>query len=96
MKRRRIIAVVGLWLMGAGAALGQTALPGLQATAKIDGEPYYTQEIDPETMDEFHGEFFLILNVAVGGNLGGDVPPETSWPQKMYVDWVRVYGEEPQ
>jgi beta-glucanase (GH16 family) len=60
-------------------------------TAKIDGEPYYSQAIDSATMSEFKEKFFLILNVAVGGNLGGDVPPETEWPQKMYVDWVRVY-----
>jgi beta-glucanase (GH16 family) len=60
-------------------------------TAKIDGEPYYTQAIDAATMGEFQEKFFLIMNVAVGGNLGGDVPPETRWPQKMYVDWVRVY-----
>ncbi|MDM8530345.1 CIA30 family protein [Anaerolineales bacterium HSG25] len=33
--------------------------------------------------------FFLILNVAVGGNLGG--PVSATFPQELLVDYVRVY-----
>lgn len=36
-----------------------------------------------------NSEFYLILNVAVGGTLGGVVHPE-DLPAKMLVDWVRV------
>lgn len=36
--------------------------------------------------------FFLILNVAVGGTLGGQVFPE-DLPATMLVDWVKVYPE---
>jgi len=57
---------------------------------KIDDVIYYIQPIDQESMSEFLNDFFLILNVAVGGTLGGD-EMTTSWPQNMYVDWVRVY-----
>lgn len=35
--------------------------------------------------------FFLILNMAVGGNLPGSPNAETVFPQKMLVDYVRVY-----
>ncbi len=35
--------------------------------------------------------FFLILNVAVGGNFGGDPTNLTPFPQTMTIDYVRVY-----
>lgn len=62
---------------------------------KIDGVIYYKQLIDQESMGEFLNDFFLNLNVAVGGTLGGDIMP-TSWPQNMYVDYVRVYQKKPE
>ena len=33
----------------------------------------------------------MLLNVAVGGNFGGTVGDETTFPQKLTVDYVRVY-----
>ena len=40
----------------------------------------------------FDQPFFLILNVAVGGNWGGkNGVDETIWPQRMEIDYVRVY-----
>jgi beta-glucanase (GH16 family) len=35
---------------------------------------------------------FLLLNLAVGGTLGGAVPESTVWPQRLMVDYVRVYA----
>jgi len=60
-------------------------------TGKIDGVTYFTASVDPDTMSELLESFFLILNVAVDGSLGG--PPEAiiTTPQEMLVDWVRVY-----
>ena len=37
--------------------------------------------------------FHMILNVAVGGNLPGNPDASTQFPQKMTVDYVRVYQE---
>lgn len=37
--------------------------------------------------------FFIILNVAVGGNYVGFPTTQTPFPQKMLVDYVRVYSE---
>jgi beta-glucanase (GH16 family) len=54
----------------------------------------------------FDQEFFLIVNIAVGGNWGGHfntglypqspygtdgIDHAANWPQRMEVDWVRVY-----
>ncbi len=39
----------------------------------------------------FDHPFFVILNVAVGGNWPGSPNSSTTFPQKMYVDYVRVY-----
>lgn len=35
--------------------------------------------------------FFILLNVAVGGNFGGNPDQTTTFPQTMAVDYVRVY-----
>lgn len=39
----------------------------------------------------YDDEFFLILNVAVGGTFVGPVGPGVTFPRTMLVDWVRVY-----
>lgn len=41
---------------------------------------------------EFQSPFFIILNVAVGGNFVGPPDGNTVFPQQMQVDWVRVWG----
>ena len=39
----------------------------------------------------FNDPVFLLLNVAMGGDFGGDVDPDLPLPQSMAVDYVRVY-----
>ena len=39
----------------------------------------------------FDHPFYVILNVAVGGNFVGPPDESTVFPQTMLVDWVRVY-----
>lgn len=39
----------------------------------------------------FDNSFFMILNLAVGGNLPGSPDTNTIFPQRMIVDYVRVY-----
>jgi beta-glucanase (GH16 family) len=39
----------------------------------------------------FDNSFFMILNMAVGGNLPGSPNNNTVFPQRMLVDYVRVY-----
>ncbi len=44
-------------------------------------------------MKEFLRDFYLILNVAVGGNWPGNPDATTTFPQSMSVDYVRVYSK---
>ena len=44
----------------------------------------------------FDHPFFLILNVAVGGDWPGNPDSTTVFPQTMLVDYIRVYQIEPQ
>ena len=39
----------------------------------------------------FNNSFYMILNLAVGGNLPGRPNDDTNFPQRMIVDYVRVY-----
>jgi beta-glucanase (GH16 family) len=57
----------------------------------VDGEQYASQSITSGELTEFHKEFFLLLNIAVGGTWAGRPDESTDFPQYMYVDWVRVY-----
>jgi len=37
--------------------------------------------------------YFIILNLAVGGNFDGDPQSNAIFPATMLVDWVRVYSK---
>ena len=60
----------------------------------VDGEKIGSADITDEVYSEFHEEFFLLLNIAVGGEWSGRPDETTSFPQYMFVDWVRVYQKE--
>ncbi len=63
----------------------------------IDGIQYHVADMTPAYLSEFREKFFLLLNVAVGGNWPGSPNAGTVFPQEMHVDYVRVYqrNEEP-
>src|SRR6478735_4706243 len=50
-----------------------------------------TSDISPYAWP-FDQDFYMILNVAVGGWFGGDPNGSTIFPQSMEVDYVRVYS----
>ena len=55
------------------------------------------QEIRPEDLPGtwvFDKPFFIIINVAVGGNYVGFPTSQTPFPQTMLIDYVRVYKEQ--
>ncbi len=67
----------------------------------MDGENYYTYT--PSSYSEcptsehwpFDGNFFMILNVAIGGTWGGaEGVDNTIFPTSLEVDYVRVYQSE--
>lgn len=64
---------------------------------RIDGVETARTSIDRATLpdrSEFHSPFFLLLNLAVGGNWPGVPDANTVFPQVLAVDWVRVYASE--
>jgi beta-glucanase (GH16 family) len=65
-----------------------------QITYLVDGVPY--QVLTPSSLPSgarwvFDHPFFIILNLAVGGNYVGPPDATTVFPQKLLVDYVRVY-----
>jgi len=57
----------------------------------MDDVVYNTLNITPAELSEFQEKFFLIMNVAVGGNWPGNPDASTVFPQTMYVDYVRIF-----
>lgn len=59
----------------------------------VDGIEYHEAipaDVSPNDW-VFNHPFFLLLNVAVGGNFGGQVSPDTKFPAETKVDYVRAY-----
>jgi beta-glucanase (GH16 family) len=61
----------------------------------VDDKLYHSVKRNPEHNFEgwpFDQKFYLIMNIAVGGNWGGKEGIDDSiWPQRMEVDYVRIY-----
>jgi beta-glucanase (GH16 family) len=64
----------------------------------VDGKEFF--RITPSSLPAgakwvFDHPFYLVLNLAVGGNWPGYPDQTTSFPQTMLIDWVRVYEPGP-
>lgn len=60
-------------------------------------DDFLYQRITPEDVGGdwvFDNEFFLLLNVAVGGTYVGFPVDDTPFPQSMVIDYVRVYRQQ--
>ena len=68
---------------------------------------WYIDDIHYATQTEWYSEngsypapfdqhFHLLLNVAVGGDWPGDPDNTTQFPQKMIIDYVRIFQEKPE
>jgi len=60
----------------------------------VDGEKFAETSIVGEEFSELHKDFFILLNLAVGGRHSGRPDNSTRFPQYLYVDWVRVYQRD--
>lgn len=60
---------------------------------EVDGVKYHEVAIE-EDMKEFLRSFYLIFNVAVGGYWPGYPDATTTFPQSMYIDYVRVFEKK--
>lgn len=65
----------------------------------IDGIPYHQATPNDAFLQGkpwvFNHPFYMLLNVAVGGNFGGPVGADTVFPQTTLVDYVRLYQARP-
>ena len=62
-------------------------------TFSVDGTT--VQEVPVEVdMKEFLRSFYLVMNVAVGGYWPGYPDNTTTFPQSMYVDYIRVFEKD--
>ncbi|MFL0166715.1 carbohydrate-binding protein [Candidatus Clostridium helianthi] len=59
----------------------------------VDGTQYLEANIanNINGTEAFHKPFFILFNLAIGGNWPGNPDGSTPFPAKMYVDYVRVY-----
>jgi beta-glucanase (GH16 family) len=57
----------------------------------IDNVRVKTQSVSAGTMEEYRQNFFVILNLALGGQFPATEPQVADFPMYMYVDYVRVY-----
>ena len=57
----------------------------------VDSVKYFTTTQGQASPYPFNNPFYLILNVAVGGDFDGNPDGTTTFPQQMLVDYVRYY-----
>jgi len=60
----------------------------------MDDTHFYTFSLTPADRSEFKERFFLIFNVAVGGNWPGSPNDQTVFPQRLIVVYIRVFQPE--
>jgi beta-glucanase (GH16 family) len=60
----------------------------------VDDVQFNKIDVTPVTLNEFHSNFFFILNVAVGGNWPGNPDGNTQFPQRMFIDYIRVFQNQ--
>jgi len=59
----------------------------------VDEKLVYTFQPENKTEDiwPFNQPFYILINMAVGGNFGGPEVDDTIFPQEFIIDYVRVY-----
>lgn len=60
----------------------------------VEDERYFSVSPEDLTGDWVYDHpFFIILNLAIGGWFAGNPTADTSFPQTMLIDYVKVYQE---
>jgi len=52
---------------------------------------FHVMDTTPAELSEFQHKYYFIFNVAVGGNWPGSPDAATRFPQRMVVDYIRVF-----
>ncbi|MFL9843745.1 glycoside hydrolase family 16 protein [Flavobacterium rhizosphaerae] len=63
-------------------------------TFYVDNVSVFTYAPKVKTIENwpFDKPFFIILNMAIGGNFGGPEVDDSIFPQEYYIDYVKVYS----
>lgn len=56
---------------------------------------HYQPEVKNADTWPFDKPFFLIFNIAIGGDWGGPIVDDQLFPAVMTIDWVKVYQKKP-
>jgi len=62
---------------------------------RLLNETDLSKTVNPDGTNPFHQPHYMLLNVAIGGDNGGD-PSATEFPSRFEVDWVRVWQRIPE
>jgi len=67
-----------------------------QISWQLDGETYFVAKNTDVAPSQwvYNQPFSMLLNLAVGGNLGGELAPDLSASNKLLVDYIRVHEFE--
>ncbi len=57
----------------------------------VDGMSYFEMNIAAPEFDAFRQEFYLLVNLAVGGDWPGSPDGSTPFPQHLVVDYIRLF-----
>lgn len=59
----------------------------------VDGQLVYTFQPDTKTEATwpFNQPFYILVNMAIGGNFGGPEVDDSIFPQQFIIDYIRVY-----
>ncbi|MBB1193407.1 glycoside hydrolase family 16 protein [Flavobacterium sp. SOK18b] len=59
----------------------------------VDAKLVYTfqPELKNQAIWPYNQPFYFIINMAIGGNFGGPEVDDTIFPQKFYIDYIKVY-----
>lgn len=57
----------------------------------LDDKQFHIIDTTPAGLSEFQEEYFLLVNLAVGGNWPGKPDGTTAFPQQLVVDYIRVF-----
>lgn len=60
----------------------------------LDNDEFHREDISPTFMSEFREPYFLLVNLAVGGNWPGSPDASTIFPQQLVLDYIRVFQVE--
>ena len=60
----------------------------------VDGVQYHVISITDPGLSEFQEDFFFLFNIAVGGTWPGSPDGSTVFPQRMLVDYIRVFEKQ--